>query len=141
MAANAGTRIHAKNAAIYIDAAKGQTGAKKVAVKSSVTLNLGRDYVDATTFGDTNKVWLTGLRDISGTWEGLMDISGDLLVNASAEDEKQLYLYADDRAGFEVLMAHGPAFIDAAITMSVSDAVKSNGNFRASGSWSLFTGL
>lgn len=139
MAANAGTRIHAKNAAIYINGPKGS--GTKVAVKSSVTLNLGRDYVDATAFGDVNKVWLTGLRDISGTWEGLMDVSGDLLINASAEDEKLIYLYADDRTSFEILLAHGPGFFDGAITMSNTEAVRANGNFRASGAWTVFTGL
>jgi hypothetical protein len=137
---NSGTKLHAKNAAIYLNAAKDQSGALKVAAKASFTLNLGRDYVDATTFGDSNKTYLTGLRDISGQWEGFVDVSGDLLVNASAEDIKQVYLYGDDRSGFEILLAHGPALFDATITASVSDGLKANGNFRASGSWTVFTG-
>jgi hypothetical protein len=137
---NSGTKLHAKNAAIYLNAAKDQSGALKVAAKASFTLNLGRDYVDATTFGDANKTYLTGLRDISGQWEGFVDVSGDLLVNASAEDIKQVYLYGDDRSGFEILLAHGPALFDAVITASVSDGLKANGNFRASGSWTVFTG-
>lgn len=140
MAANADTRLHAKNAAIYLDAAKNQTGAKKVAAKSSVTLNLGRDYVETTSFGDTNKTYVTGLRDVSGQWEGFLDVSGDLLVNASANDTQQIYIYADDRTGFEILVAHGPGLFDATITLSNADAAKANGNFRASGPWTVFTG-
>lgn len=140
MAANSGTKLHAKNAAIYLNAPK-ENGGTKVAAKSSLTLNLGRDYVEATTFGDTNKTYLTGLRDISGQWEGFMDVSGDLLVNASAEDTKLVYIYADDRTGFEILLAHGPGLFDAVITLSNADGVKANGNFRASGNWSVFTGL
>ena len=139
MAANAGTKLHAKNAAIYLDGPKGG-GGTKVATKSSITLNLGRDYVEATTFGDTNKTYLTGLRDLQGQWEGLMDVSGDLLVNASDEDTKLIYIYADDRTGFEILLAHGPGLFDATITLSNADAVKANGNFRASGNWTVFAG-
>ncbi len=82
MAANEGTKLHGKNGAIYINGPKG-TGTK-AAAKSGWTLNLGRDYVEATVFGDSNKTYLTGLRDISGTWEGFMDVSCDLLGNLSA---------------------------------------------------------
>lgn len=140
MAANADTRLHAKNAAIYLGGAKGQSGATRVAAKSSVTLNLGRDYVEVTSFGDTNKRYVTGLRDVSGQWEGFLDVSGDLLVNASALDTVQTYIYADDRTGFEILVAHGPGLFDAVITLSNADAAKANGNLRASGPWTVFTG-
>jgi hypothetical protein len=137
MAANAGTKLHGKNGAIYINGPKG-TGTK-VATKSDWTLNLGRDYVDATTFGDTNKTYLVGLRDIQGTYAGLLDVSGDLLVNTAASDTIQIYLYADDRTSFEIMIAHGPGLLDASINASVSDAVKTSGNFRASGSWAVFS--
>lgn len=138
MAANAGTKIHGKNGAIYINGPKG-TG-DKVAIKTAYTLNLGRDYVDATVFGDVNKTYLTGLKDISGTWEGLMDVSGDFLVNASDDDDVDIYLYADDRSSFEILLASGPGLFDASINASVSDAIRATGNFRASGAWSVLAG-
>lgn len=139
MAANAGTKIHGKNGAIYLTNAKGGAGATKVATKSEWTLNLGRDYVDATTFGDTNKTYLTGLKDIQGTYAGLLDVSGDLLVNTSNSDTIQIYLYADDRSGFEILVAYGPGLLDAAINASNTDAIKTSGNFRASGNWTVFS--
>lgn len=139
MAANSGTKIHGKNGAIYLGGPKG-TGTK-VAAKSGYTLNLGRDYVDATTFGDTNKTYLVGLKDIQGTWEGLMDVSGDLLVNASDADELDIYLYADDRDSFEILLASGPGLFDASINASNADAIRCSGNFRASGNWAVLSGL
>jgi hypothetical protein len=71
---------------------------QKVSTKNEWTLSLGRDYVDATTFGDTNRTYLVGLRDVSGTFAGIMDVSGDLLVNATTSDIVLLYLYADDGA-------------------------------------------
>jgi hypothetical protein len=131
--ANSGQKLHGKNGAIYLNGPKGG-GGTKVANKTAWTLNLGRDYVDATVFGDVNKTYLVGLRDIAGTFEGLLDTSGDLLLTASQEDVKQLYLYADDGAS-PVLVGAGPAFIDASINASNADAVKITGNFRAQGAW------
>ena len=137
MAANAGTKLHGKNGAIYLNGAKG-TGTK-VATKVEWTLNLNRDYVDATVFGDTNKTYLVGLKDVQGTFAGLLDVSGDLIVNASDSDAVGIYLYADDRTSFEVMIAHGPGLVDASITASNTDAIRVSGNFRAAGAWTVFT--
>lgn len=137
MAANDGTKLHGKNGAIYINGPKGS--GTKVSNKTEWTLNLNRDYVDATVFGDTNKTYLVGLKDISGTYAGLMDVSGDLLVNATNSDTVNIYLYADDGVS-PILLASGPGLIDGAIQASNTDAVKVTGNFRASGNWTVFTG-
>jgi hypothetical protein len=137
VAANAGTKRHGKNGAIYVGGPKG-TGVK-VATKSEWTLNLNRDYVDATVFGDTNKTYLVGLKDIQGSFNGLLDVSGDLLVNATNSDDQLIYLYADDRGSNEILIAMGPGLFDATITASNTDAIRVSGNFRASGSWTVFS--
>lgn len=141
MAANAGIKLHGKNGAIFI-AATG--GAKvKVANKTEWSLNLNRDFVDATTFGNTNKVYLVGLKDISGTYAGLLDLSGDLLVNASDSGEMYIYLYADDTinntTGAPIIVAFGLGFLDASMTNSNTDAVKVTGNIRASANWTVFS--
>lgn len=138
MAANEGTKLHGKNGAIYLNGAKGS--GTKVATKSEWALNLNRDYVDATVFGETNKTYLVGLKDVSGTYAGILDTSGDLLLNASDEDTVQIYLYADDRDTFEVLVASGPGLFDASVSASNTDAVRITGNFRAAGSWTVFDG-
>lgn len=139
MAANSGTKLHGKNGAIYLVAPKGGPGSVKVSNKTDWNLNLNRDYVDATVFGDVNKTYLVGLKDISGTYAGLMDVSGDLLINATSSDAMDIYLYADDGTS-PVLLAYGPGFIDGAIQASNTDAVKVTGNFRAQGAWTVFAG-
>src|SRR5262245_4518165 len=116
MAPNAGTKLHGKNGAIYLDGPKGG-GGTKVAVKTAWSLNLSRDRVDATVFGDTNKTSLVGLRDISFTFAGLLDTSGDLLLTATTEEDKLVYLYADDGTS-PVLVGSGRAFIDAVVDAS-----------------------
>ena len=136
MAANDGLKLHGKNGAIYVGGLKGF--GTKVAVKSQWDLNLSRDYVEVTTFGDTNKEYLAGLKDISGSFNGLLDISGDLMVNNTSLDDVPLYLYADDGAS-AVLIAHGPCLIDSSITASNTDAIRVSGNFRASGEWTVFS--
>jgi len=142
MAAGDGVRLHGKNGSIYINGGKPGTGfgsGTKVAVKTEWTLNLNRDFVDVTSFGDLNKVYVVGLKDISGTYSGNLDLSGDIGVNASDLDAVPIYLYADARDGHEFLVAFGPGFIDASITASNTDALKASGNFRASGNWTVFS--
>jgi hypothetical protein len=136
--ANSGTKLHGKNAAIYLGGAKG-SGGVPVAVKTDWTLRRNRDYVDSTTFGDTNRTYLAGLPNVEGTFAGLMDVSGDLLLNAATSDATQIYLYADDGAS-SILIANGPGFIDGSVTASVTDAIRYTGDFRASGSWTIFAG-
>ena len=134
-----GHKLHGKNGAIYFNGPIGV--GVKVTTKTEWTLNLNRDYVDATVFGDTNKTYLVGLKDIQGTFAGLLDVSGDYQVNAASSDSINVYLYADDgtNGGTTLLVASGPGLIDAAITASNTDAIKTTGNFRAAGAWTVFS--
>ena len=121
---NTGTKLHGKDGMIKFN---GTT----VAVKNEWTLNLNRDFVDATVFGDVNKTYLVGLRDISGTYRGILDNSGDVMLTASAAAAGLIELYSDA----STLVASGSGFIDASITASNTDAVRITGNFRAQGAW------
>jgi hypothetical protein len=132
--ANSGTKRHGKNGAIYLGGAVG-TGVK-VAAKAEWSLQRNRDYVDATTFGDTNKTYLAGLPNVQGTYSGILDTSGDLLFSAATSDAMLIHLYADD-TGTPVLVAHGSGFLDATVNCSNTDAVRITGEFRASAAWVL----
>lgn len=135
---NSGTKLHGRNGAVYLGGAKG-AGGVRIAAKSDWTLRRNRDYVDATSFGDSNKTYLAGLPNVEGTFAGFLDLSGDLLLNAATSDATQIYLYADDRDSMEELVANGPGFIDGNVACSVNDAVRYTGEFRASGSWTIFS--
>ncbi len=142
MAANSNVKLHGKNGAVYIGGAVG-AGGIKVASKTEWTLQRNRDYVDATVFGDTNKTYLAGLPNVQGTFAGFLDTSGDLLLNSATSDTTQIYLYADDGTnpgGSVKLIANGPALIDGNVTASLNDAIRYTGEFRASGSWTIFDG-
>ena len=137
MPANSGTKLHGKNGAIYLGGAKG-SGGVKVANKTEWTLQRNRDYVDATVFGDVNKTYLAGLPNVQGTFAGILDVSGDLLLSAATSDSQQIYLYADDGTS-PVLVANGPGFIDGTVTASNTDAIRFTGEYRAQGAWTIFS--
>jgi hypothetical protein len=142
---NSGTKIHGKHASLYIGGPKdpstpltpGVGYGIRVANKTEWSLNLGRDYVESTVFGDTNKTYLVGLRDLQGNYTGFLDVSGDLLLEATTSDTILLYLYAEDTSTDGTLIASGPALFDANVTAAINDAVKMTGNFRASGPWAV----
>lgn len=123
-------RKHGKDGAIYVDGVK-------VAAKAEWTISLARDTVEVTAFGDTNKRYVVGLRDISGTYAGFLDNDGDTMLTAAGEEAKFIELYSDDTNN--VLVASGSGFIDATVNCSNTDAVRINGNFRASSDWAVLT--
>lgn len=123
-------RKHGKDGAIYVDGVK-------VAAKAEWTISLARDTVEVTAFGDTNKRYVVGLRDISGTYAGFLDNDGDTMLTAAGEEAKFIELYSDDTNN--ILVASGSGFIDATVNCSNTDAVRINGNFRASSDWAVLT--
>ena len=125
---NTGLKKHGKDGAIFVDGTQ-------VAAKAEWTLSLARDTVDVTSFGDTNRTYVVGLMDISGTYAGFLDNSGDTMLSAAGEDTKFIELYSDEPNS--ILVASGSGFIDATINCSNTDAVRINGNFRASGDWTV----
>lgn len=142
MAANADTRLSGLNGAIAIGGALPSPGTL-VAAKTQWTFSNQRDFFDGSAFGDANKRWFAGLRDAQGTYTGLLDASGDLLLNAAALGAQLLYLYADSNQGSSSIglyeVAHGSGFLDATIDCSLSDMVKINGAFRAAANWTIFS--
>jgi hypothetical protein len=118
-------KLHGKNGAIYINGTK-------VANKTEWNLSLIREYADVTTFRDKNKVNAAGLLDINGTFSGLLDTNGDPLIIRNNGTAYQVALYAADQV---TLVASGPAFVDCSVTVSVSDAARVAGSFKAAGDW------
>ena len=123
-------KLHGKNGAIYINGTK-------VTNKTEWSLSMAREYADVTTFRDKNKVSAAGLMDIQGTFSGLLDTNGDAVVTKNDGTPYTVALYAADSV---TLIASGPAFVDAAVTVSITDAVRVTGSFRAAGDWTI-TGL
>lgn len=129
--AAAGTAVHGKNGAIYINGVK-------LVNKSEWSLNMTREYADVTTFRDRNKVSAAGLMDISGTFSGLLAIGpntpGDAVIIRNDGTPYTVAVYPVD-GGDPV--GSGPAFVDCSVTASSTDAVRITGNFKAAGDWTV----
>lgn len=109
--------------------------AVNIASLSSWSLNMATDKVDVTAFGDANKTYVQGLKDISGTFEGFFDDTtiNSLYTAATSSDGIKLYLYPSSSASTRYF--YGPAWLDLSISDPVGDAVKVTCNLAANGSW------
>ena len=95
---------------------------------------MATDKEEVTSFGDPNKTYVIGLKDVQGTLSAFWDSASDALFDAAdSADGLKLYLYPASTAA--TIYFYGPAFLDASIDVPVSGAVTVSGNFVASGAW------
>ncbi len=125
---------HGGRAVIY-----GSSSGTGVAVNmislSSWSLDKSTDKVEVTAFGDTNKVYVTGLPDIKGSISGYFDSGNDALFDGSdSADGVSLYLYPSSLC--PTVYHYGPAWLDASISVDVKGAITIKGSFVANGTWS-----
>lgn len=127
------SRYHGSKGVIY-GSTTGAGTAARIASLSKWSLDMSTDKVDVTAFGDANKTYVQGLRDIKGTISGFWDSSDDALFDGSeSPDGVKLYLYpsSDNAAAY----FYGPAWLDASIDVGASGAVTIKGDFVAAGAW------
>lgn len=127
-------RYHGQKGVVYGSLTGTGTAVNFISL-SKWSLDLGTDKVDVTSFGDANKTYVQGLRDIKGSLSGFWDSADDSLFDASeSADGMKLYLYPASTAS--TVYFYGPAWLDASIDVAVSGAVSVAGNFVANGAWS-----
>jgi hypothetical protein len=127
-------KYHGKRALLYLSAT-GSGAATSQANLSAWTLSMATDKAETTSFTETNKTYVQGLKDISGTFEGFFDdvTTAALFTAADSADGIKLYLYVSSDAIGRYF--YGPAWLDCSINVAVSDAAKVSGTFSANGSW------
>lgn len=92
---------------------------------------------DATTFTDTNKVYVEGIPDMVGSLAGFWDDTDDSLYDASrSADGVRMYLYPSKLTLAKYF--YGPAIIDFNITTPVAGPIAVGGDFAANGVWGQF---
>ena len=130
-------RIHGKRGQVKIDPTGGATGVA-VASVDSWDLDLAKDRVDVTCFGDTNKQTVLGLPAYSGALSGCWDsattpseifdvIFGDVAV--------MLTLIPDSLE--PTFLFEGLANLDGALKVPAKGAVTWSGKFDAAGPWAM----
>lgn len=93
-----------------------------------------QDYEDVTCFGDLNKVYVPGLKDVSGTVGGFWNSAEVALFDAADASTPGLLELAPNSTEPTFIWS-GLAYLDADIDCSLA-APKVTGNFRAAGPWS-----
>lgn len=130
-------RQHGSLGQVLIDPTGG-TAYVAVASLNKWTLDMARDRVDVTAFGDTNKQYVQGLADIKGTFGGFWDPTTtpdavfDVAMGTTAVGMKLVPSTLTATAFFS-----GLAFLDAAIDVSADGAVSISGSYVAAGPWAL----
>jgi len=103
-------------------------------------LSLKTDKINVTCFTDPNKVYVPGLKDISGTINGFWNSDELTLFEATeAETPGKLELVPNNTE--PTFKWAGLAYIDAEIDTSVEGAPAINGSFMAAGPWTQPTGV
>ena len=96
-------------------------------------LDLATDKEDVTAFGDSNKVYVQGLKDLKGSVSGWFDSSETaLFVAADATTPITLELIPVSTTAIKWA---GPAWLDAAIDVPANGPVTVSGDFVAAGPW------
>ena len=101
------------------------------------TLDMTRDRVDVTAFGDTNKTYVQGLADIKGTIKGWWEaLASRPLFDVALGDVpcglKLVPSELDPTAFFS-----GLAYLDASVEVAADGAVSLSGSFGAAGPWTI----
>ena len=126
-------RVHGRNGQIQVGASS------PMAVIGSLnawSVSFTRDKVDVTSFGDTNKTYLSGLKDVSGTFAGFFDT---LYIRElmDASDATSTLIRITPSTDYPDFYYEGAATLDLTNDGAVSDAVKISGTFSATGAWTL----
>ena len=128
-------RKHGRNGRLYADfSSGGGAAATPIASLRQWSIDFTTDKVDATAFGDTNKQYLAGLPDSSGTFSGLYDDSTAsayaAAIDNTANNARKFYLYPDTNDTGKYWFGEG--LFDASYSASVDGAIELSGNWAAS---------
>ena len=124
---------HGRSGLVYMSAT-GATAAVSVANLTAWSLDMSRDKAETTCFGDANKTYVAGLKDISGSLSGFWDDTDDTLYdNAESTSGVLMYLYPSSNVLTKYW--YGPAWVDMSVTVGVGEAVATSGTFVANGAW------
>lgn len=126
-------KYHGRKGVVYISTT-GTGAATSIVGLNRWTLDMKTDTADTTEFGASNKTYVQGLPDVSGTLSGFWDDTSDSLYDASrSTDGVKLYLYPSSDASGKYW--YGPAWVDMSIDTTATDAIKVSANFKANGNW------
>ena len=126
-------RYPGRNGVVYLSTS-GSGTASSVLALTEWSLNQTTDKIETTAFGDSNKTYVQGLKDLQGTFSGFWDdLETKVFAAADSTDAVKIYLYPSSaKAGS---YHYGTAWLDCSMNVGVNGAVSISGSFAAAASW------
>jgi len=131
-------RLHGSHGSMGMDPT-GAGGVLALAVASinKWDLDLGKDKVKVTCFGDTNQVYVDGLPDIKGSYAGAYDPADGLIIFDVIFGTVKPYLKLLPYLPTPDVFFGGKALIDGKVSCDANGAVTIGGSFVAGGPWEI----
>ena len=97
-------------------------------------LSLKTDHLEVTCFGDENKVYIPGMKDVSGSVDGYWNSEEVTLFEAADSPTPGLLKLVPNNTE-PTFFWSGLAYMDADINVGVNEAPTVTGTFMAAGPW------
>jgi hypothetical protein len=122
-------RLHGRAGRLYMNLTSGGT-AEPVAYLNTWEITAATDDVEVTAFGDANKVYVSGLPDVGGSFSGFYDDASVQTYTAATDGvPRKFYLYPN--TGTNTQYWFGTAAFDFSASGGVDSAVTVSGNWKA----------
>lgn len=124
------SRVHGRFGRLYVGIADDSAEAEPVAYIRRWTLNSSTDKSEVTAQGDNNKVYVSGLPDAQGSYEGFYDTDTAQLWTASQDGlARKFYAYPSTNDTGEYFF--GTAFFDFGLDSGVDSGTSISGSWAA----------
>jgi hypothetical protein len=127
-------RVHGRHGQISIGAS---SPTAVIGSLNAWNISFTRDKVDVTSFGDSNKTYLSGLKDVSGGFEGFFDTLYIRQLMDASDSVTGTIVRITPSTDYPDFYYEGPATMDLTNTGAVNDAIKITATFSATGAWTL----
>lgn len=133
-------RLHGKGGAVHMSPT-GVSGVLTVPVASlnKWDLDMSKDHVKVTAFGDANQVYVDGLPDIKLTYGGFYDPADGLVIFDVIGGSVAPYLELFPDVATPLVLFSGRALLDGKISVDSNGAITISGTGVAAGPWTLPT--
>ena len=127
--------ITGRNGRFYVDISSAANGsATPIANLNSFSINQTADRTETTSFGDSSKVYVAGLRDAQGDFSGFWDADGTLTRYVADGVGRKFYIYPQSGSAHVGTYWFGTATFDLTTTQTVGGAVEVSGSWSAASS-------
>ncbi len=123
-------RFHGRNGRVYMGIASDTASAEPVPYLADWAINFTTDKIEVTAMGDTNKVYVAGLPDAAGTFNGFMDDATAQTYTAATDGlARKFYLYPNLLSPTKYFF--GTIFPDYSVEGGVGGAVSLSSSWNA----------